>query len=196
MNKTTQTLLLFCFILCTFSLKAQNHQTAMNSEKFGFFIAPQFGLTSMDGSNTSIFNLRGGLTLESKFSVGAYFATSLNEIEPSSEAVPNLYMDYWSVGGFAEYTLFTDRIVHLSIPLYIGYGEVEMDNDIGNVQLGESNFLQLEPSLLMEVHINPFVRLNLGASYRFIGSMEYRNFDQSDLSGITGYFGLKLGIFK
>jgi hypothetical protein len=150
----------------------------------------------MDGSTVSLFNLRGGLNIRDKISFGAYFSTSLNEINPESETVQGIYMDYWSVGGFAEYTLLSKNVFHVTFPLYIGYGEVQMDNEVGDAGLGEENFFQIKPSALLEVNLHKYVRLNLGAGYRLVGQMEYRNFNQSDISGLTGYLGLKFGLFK
>jgi hypothetical protein len=168
----------------------------ISAENLGFFVAPSYGITGMDGSTTSLLNLRGGLNVKDKFSVGAYFSTSLNEINPSSETVPGIYMDYWTVGGFVEYTLLAKKLVHVTFPLYVGYGEVQMDNERGDARLGEANFFQIEPSALMEVNLHKNIRLNLGAGYRFVGSMNYRNFDQRDISGVTGYLGLKFGLFR
>jgi hypothetical protein len=168
----------------------------LNTNDLGLFIAPAYGITQMDGNSVSIFNLRGGVNFKDKVSIGGYFNTSINDINPESENLPNIYMDYWSVGGFAEYTLLAKKLVHLTFPLYLGYGEVQMDNEIGDVELGEANFFQIEPSALLEINLHKNVRFNLGAGYRIVGQMNYRNFDQSDLSGFTGYAGLKFGLFR
>jgi hypothetical protein len=170
--------------------------TTVSTDDLGFFVAPAFGLTQMDGSSASLFNLRGGLNVKDAISVGAYFSTSINQIVPESETVQDIYMDYWTVGGFAEYTVLSKKLVHLTFPLYVGYGEVQMDNENGDAALEESNFFQIEPSALLEVNLHKYIRLNIGAGYRIVGDMTYRNFDQSDLSGLTGYFGLKFGLFK
>jgi hypothetical protein len=169
---------------------------SISTENLGFFVAPAYGITSMDGSSTSLFNLRGGLNIKDKVSIGAYFSTSLNEINPESETVQGVYMDYWTVGGFAEYTLLSKKTFHLTFPLYFGYGEVEMDNENGDSGLGEANFFQIEPSALLEVNLHKYVRFNLGAGYRFVGQMDYRNLNQTDISGVTGYAGMKFGLFK
>jgi hypothetical protein len=168
----------------------------LNTDNVGLFVAPAFGLTQMDGSAASLFNLRGGLNFDDKLSLGAYFSTSMNQIRPESELVPNVYMDYWTVGAFAEYTLLSKRAFHLTFPLFLGYGEVEMDNNDGELQFGEANFFQIEPSALLEVNLHKYVRFNLGAGYRLVGDMNYRNFDQSDISGVTAYAGLKFGLFQ
>lgn len=56
----------------------------INTEQLGFFLAPTFGITQMDGSTAALFNLRGDLGLRDKWSFEAYFSTSLNDITPQS----------------------------------------------------------------------------------------------------------------
>lgn len=70
-----------------------------------------------------------------------------------------------------------------------------MDNNNGNAGLGEQSFFILEPSSLVEVNLHKHVRLNLGAGYRIIGEMNYRNMNQSDISGFSGIVGFKFGLF-
>jgi len=172
------------------------NQKSLSAENLGFFVVPSYGITSMDGSSASLFNLRGGLNIQDKISLGAYFSTSINEIRPQSETIPNVYMDYWSVGGLVEYTLLSKNLVHFTFPLIVGYGEVEMDNENGDPGLGEANFLKIEPSALLEINLLKYVRFNIGAGYRFVGELNYRNFNQSDISGLTGYVALKIGLFR
>jgi hypothetical protein len=206
MNKKTISVLAFiCFTLFQVTSFAQENNEAktlfgsgnpISTKDIGYFIAPSYGITQMDGSTTSLFNVRGGINLKDKFSFGAYYNTSLNEIRPQSETIQNIYMDYWSLGGFAEYTLFSKKVFHLTFPLFVGYGEVEMDNEQDDIELGEANFIQIEPSVLLEVNLQKYVRFNIGAGYRFVGQMNYRNFNQSDISGLTAYVGLKFGLFR
>lgn len=168
----------------------------LEMRNLGFLIAPSIGITQMDGSTAAIFNLRSGLNLRDKLSIGGYFSVSMNEIRPESETLTDVYLDYWTAGGFVEYTLLSKNIFHLTFPLYLGYGEVEMDNERGSAGLGEANFFQVEPSALLELNLHKYVRLNFGAGYRLVSEMNYRNFNQSDISGLTGYLGLKFGLFR
>ena len=198
-------LFVLCAVLVPVTVSAQESTEAntlfgngnrLNMKDVGLVIAPSYGITQMDGSGTSLFHVRGGASFRDQVTLGAYFNTSLNDINPQSETVPNVYMDYWSVGGFAEYTLLSKKIVHLTFPLYLGYGEVQMDNENGDAGLDEANFFQIEPTALLEVNVSKYLRFNLGTGYRIVGQMEYRNFDQSDISGLTGYIGLKFGLFR
>ncbi len=168
----------------------------VNTKNLGFFVAPSYGLTQMDGSNATLLNLRSGISFHDNLTVGGYFSTSHNESQPQSETTGNTYLEYWSVGGFAEYTIFSKKVIHLTFPLYVGYGEVQMFNKNGVAGLGKENLLQIEPSAFLEINLFKYTRLNLGAGYRFVGEMDYRNLNQSDLSGLTAYLGLKFGLFR
>lgn len=170
--------------------------SGIERKDLGFMVAPSLGLTRMDGAGVALFNVRAGMTVKDRFAMGAFFNTSLNEIKPKSETVPGLYMDHRAFGGFVEYTAFSKKVVHLTFPLYLGYGEVEMDGESGPVGLDEADFLMAEPSVLLEVNLLRHVRFNMGGGYRFVGNTTYRNMDQSDLRGFTAWFGIKVGTFK
>lgn len=194
---------LICIALWQSNLLAQNDTQSLfgdsglvNTSNLGFFVAPSYGFTQMDGGNATILNLRSGISYRDKFTFGAYFSVAHNESRPQSETVKNLYMDYWTVGGFAEYTILSRKVIHLTFPTYFGYGEVQMYNDSGFARLGKENFFQIEPSALLEVNLFKNTRLNLGAGYRIVGRMDYRNLNQSDISGLTAYMGLKFGLFN
>ena len=195
--------LLFCLAVCQGSLLAQNETKTLfgdsglvNTNNLGFFVTPSYGFTQMDGSNATLLNLRSGISIKDKFTFGGYFNISHNESRPQSEIIPNAYLEYWTVGGFAEYTLLSKKVIHLTFPLYVGYGEVQMYNENGIAGLGKENLLQIEPSAFLEINLFKNTRLNVGAGYRFVGEMDYRNLNQSDISGLTAYFGLKLGLFR
>lgn len=161
----------------------------------GFMVAPAYGFTKFDDAGVSLMELRGGLVINDRFTVGGFFTLSVNDFVPVSETIPNIYMDYLAGGGLLEYTLLSRRLFHLTFPLLIGAGEVEMDGDSGSPGLGESTFFLIEPAALLEMNVHKNVRLNIGAAYRFISEMSYRNLDQRDLAGFTGKVGIKFGLF-
>lgn len=206
MNKTIIAKFAFvCFLFTQINVSAQNNEEAktlfgngnpIKTKDLGVFLAPSLSFTQMDGSAATLFNLRGGIGIKDKVSIGAYFNTSLNQIKPQNEVITDIYMDYWTVGGFAEYTLLSKKIFHLTFPLYIGYGEVQMDSELRDVELGEANFFKIEPSALLEVNLHKYVRFNVGAGYRIVDQVNFRGINQSDLSGLTGYVGLRFGLFR
>lgn len=199
----TKITVLLCFILSGLFVQAQDEGRTLfgsvsgqESARIGFSLAPGYAFTQMDQAAASLFTLRGGLTLNDRTTLGGFFNHSMGNIFPQSETVSGVYMDYWSAGGMIEYTLFSQKMVHLTFPLQFGLGEVEMDNEIGWAGLGEAYFMVLEPAALLEVNLSRFVRFNLGAGYRLVGPMNYRNFDQSALTGFNAHLGLRLGWFR
>jgi hypothetical protein len=193
-------IILFCLLLHV-GLIGQNRQPVQTLSdgqlnNIGWVLSPSLGISTMDGSTAALFNLRAGATFGDRFSLGVYYADALNDIRNQSETLPGLYLDYYSFGGFMEYTLMPSKLLHLSFPLYFGYGEVEMDTDFGSAGLGEANFFQLEPAAMLELNLHRLVRLQMGAGYRLISEMNYRNMSSSDLSGLTAYVGLRLGLFR
>lgn len=168
----------------------------VNTKKLGFNLAPALGYTRFDGSDAALFHLRGGINFSDRLTLGGYYSVSLNNVVPQSETIPNIYLDYWSFGFLAEPTLFAKKLVHVTLPVTLGYGEVQMDNEIGEAGLGEANFFQGEVALMLEANLIKQLRFNIGAGYRQLGSMTYRNMNQADISGPVFYIGLRAGLFR
>lgn len=218
-NKRSQFVPLLVFAITLTTMYSTNDVHATSKDAFtstqtpGFSVAPGTGITQMDGSAASLASLWGGIQLNHQVALGVAIRTAVNQIKPKSETIPDIYMDYWSVGGFAEYSMPLNELVTVRFPLYIGYGEVQMDSDdddywetgfddtgfddagLGDASFGESNIVQIEPSVLLGFTVNEFVRMEFGAGYRFVGSMEYRNMNQSDIRGLIGSAGLRIGRF-
>lgn len=180
-------------------LRGQENESAATLFKKGgpdstssieFFMTPMLGITEFDGSTAFLIQARAGLTVNDTFSFGGYFSTSMNEIYPESETLSDIYMDYWSAGGFISYAPLSKKLINWSFPLYFGYGEIEMDNEQSSAGLGEANFFQIEPSALLHLNVTQKVRFTSGAGYRWVSDTTYRNLNQSNLSGLTGYLGL------
>jgi hypothetical protein len=124
--------LIACFCSFTVSLAQNDAETktllgsgeGVNFKQIGFAIAPGYAFTQMDQAGASLFTLRGGVVFGDKLTVGGFYHVSLNQIMPQSETMSGVYMDYWAVGGMLEYTLLSHKLVHLTIPVNVGLGEV------------------------------------------------------------------------
>ncbi len=195
--------LIVAFLFFSTSINAQDNndtQTLMGDklpslDNFGFYIAPAYQFTQLDAAAASLFHIRGGISFKKQFNLGGFYNVSLNQINPSSEVLTNVYMDYWNAGGYVEYTVLAKKLVHVTLPIYIGYGEVQMDNEMGELDLGEANFATFEPNLLLEINLHKYAKFNIGGGYRWVSEMNYRNFNQNDISGVTASVGFTFGIF-
>lgn len=189
----------FCAMLFPTGLLAQDSlQTFFKkpnwrgNTKLGVFVAPSVGLGYLDGDPSTLFYLRGGVSVGEKLSLGGYYSRSLNRASPASETMDGIYLDFWHTGGVAELTVWQRRLVHLTFPVMFGYGELEMDSEGEDVNLGEANFFHVEPSAILEVNLWPRVRLNAGMGYRWVSPVQYRQLNEHNLMGFTGSIGLKV----
>jgi hypothetical protein len=191
--------LLLAGLLTGLSAQDDNPATLWSSGglgKPGFVISPLIGHARIDGADAVMGQLRAGLVWRDQLTAGAFYQQSLNDWVPAGETLPDHYLDYRSGGAWLEWTLQSGRMLHLSLPLLIGFGEVELDREEGEAGLGESNFWLVEPSALLELNLHPNVRLQAGMGYRWISAMNYRHLDQTDLRGLQLQVGLRAGVFR
>lgn len=193
-----------CTSIASYAQDETESKTLFNDpislSELGFYVNPTYQIGNLDEATAHILGVRGGVMLSSSVTVGGAYHWTLNNISPQSEVVDNLYMDMRLGGAFVEYTLWSDQVFHLTFPLMIGIGEVEMDwetdIDTDTNPYGEENFFFIEPSAQLEVNLMKNIRFHTGIAYRIVGNMDYRALDQSDISGLTGVAGLKIGLFR
>lgn len=179
---------------------AQNDSQTLfaNTPEIGFYISPGLQAGSVAGEAAGFAAFRGGVTFAQQFTVGGMYSFTFNEFIPSVETDRDMQLR----GLLLEYTLSPSKMFHLTFPLAIGAGEIQMDWKEGspnynNDMLSEDNFFFAEPGAMLEVNVAKYVRLNAGLTYRLVpGGVDYRTYDAADISGLTGSFGLKFGIFE
>ena len=109
-------------------------------------------------------------------------------------------------GGYAGLLLggivFTRELVHLSIPVVFGAGEIQIsDEDFfqnssdTDYTVENSTFFTIEPGAQLEFNITPTFRIAAGVSYRWIQGLELNNLEDSDLVSWTGTLSLRFGRF-
>lgn len=160
----------------------------------------QYG--SLDGDGALLGTGRIGILLNPNLAVGGFYAASLGEINPDTETDTDIYYDIQMGGLILEYTLNPDKVLHVSFPLQLGWGELQADWREGSPNYGDDDFFGeerlfvIEPGALLEVNLLPWARLQAGASYRLVASdLEYRGLRGTDLQGISGNIGLRFGMF-
>jgi len=183
---------------------AQTQKTLFSDvEQVGFYLSPNVQLGSVAGETAVLASFKGAITFREQFAIGGMYSLLLNEFRPVTELEPDTYLDLRMGGLFLEYTLQPSKLLHLTFPVSVGAGEIQLDwiedSPLYNTQddfFGEDNFLFVEPGALLELNVLPYVKLNLGLTYRIVpGGVDYRGLEAGDISGWTGLLGLKFGLF-
>ena len=96
--------------------------------------------------------------------------------------------------------------VHLSFPLIIGAGGAgyfdqgvqyyNIDTRSWDAVSNEGDaFYVIEPGIDVEVNLIRFMRLAVGAKYRYIGGLDLSGLGENDLNGLSAGVSLKMGWF-
>lgn len=181
----------------------QNVTLIKSIENVGFFVKPYVQATQLAGEPAGMVNINAAVTFNNKFSIGAVYGQTFNEVLPVSTPNENAYLDLRMGGATVEYTFASNRLIHFSIPVAVGAGEVEygwrdeFGYDFNDDQpYGEDYFFYVEPGAILEINVLPFMKFSTGATYRFVpGGVDYQQLDAADVSGLTFSAGLKFGIF-
>jgi hypothetical protein len=187
-------------------VNAQEKATLFNSnpslENLGFSVSALSQFTQVNNQTGIMGGFKAGLIINDRFSIGGYYLANLNEIN-ASQNFPDTYLDLKMGGGYLEYSLWSNKLVHLTFPLFIGGGELSLDNkgedfifpDGGEDPFGDDYFFVVEPGVQAEVNVHKNVRFHLGAGYRIVNGVDYLNFDNAAVSGLSFTAGLEIGLF-
>lgn len=134
-----------------------------------------------------------GLTTESKFDGFNPETSAPRELNP--------YGGY--AGMLMGFKVASREIIHLSVPMIIGAGQLDVSDDNyfdlangdNDFVLESSSFFVFEPSALIELNISHHFRLGFGAGYRLVKGSSLENLDDDDLSGFSGVVSIQLGKF-
>lgn len=113
----------------------------------------------------------------------------------------NLYGGY--AGMLMGFKIASREIIHLSVPMVIGAGQLDVSDDNyfdlpggdNNFDLESTSFFVFEPSALIELNISHHFRLGFGVGYRLVRGSTLENLNDDDLSGYTGVVSVQLGQF-
>ncbi|MEP2024414.1 MAG: hypothetical protein ABJH98_18150 [Reichenbachiella sp.] len=138
--------------------------------------------------------------------VGGYGLATESQFEgfdPENEEIRelNLYGGY--AGMLIGFKVFSKEIIHLSVPMIVGAGQLDVsdhnyfelpsgDNDF---TLESTSFFVFEPSALLELNISHHFRLGFGVGYRLIRGSTLENLNDEDLSGYSGVVSIQVGKF-
>lgn len=125
------------------------------------------------------------------------FDGSLNDGTPRKLTIHGGYAGLL-VGG----TILSREIVHLSLPLVLGAGAIQLSDDDffqngsnSDFTIENSAFFVAEQAVQLEFNITRSLRLAAGASYRMVRGLELRNLSDKNLSDWTAQISLRFGRF-
>lgn len=188
-------------------------KTLLGSEfETGGYGGPITMVGQMNGKTTWFMGGQGGLLLNHHLLLGGKGYASMKPVPATG--LDNIVTGFAAGGAFAEYIILPTEIINFSIESMIGYGIAY--NDVGDyyqthdpIDYTGDGCLVIEPGVGVNLNLSKMVRLSLGINYRFVNGLSYdpgapyqsaseSNYDlitDESLTGISGRFSLKIGLF-
>lgn len=152
--------------------------------------------TRLNNKDAVLVGGHGGVIFNSYFyfGLGAYGLVTNNQFAGSlPDESLDMFMGY--TGLMMGFNIIPKKVIHFSIPLFVGVGNLELENN--NVFVENSTFLLFEPGLNLEINVVQFMKIGFGAGYRMVQGTNLRNsISDDDLTYWTGNFSLVFGKFR
>lgn len=204
----------FCLILTGPSLSAQDYQiqTLFSGQRHhasGGYGAVGNKFTTINGRSANLVEVYGGWYVNHKFllGVGGSSLTSRLPVPAEYSVVPSQDMNYQycQFGLMLEYTLWSDRAIHVTFQTMAGpgftlqYKRFDWDedywDDFDDYPRDSNWFFVTEPGVQIEMNLLEWLRLAPGVSYRKVFNSTAAGLSDSDLSGTAYNITLKFGRF-
>ena len=162
----------------------------------GWYLAPSVGATTLDGNLSSLVGLNGAWLINRQFGIGgtaSIFGWDRTQIDYPR---PNTRVDGGYGGLLLQYIIASDKLVHGSIETTLGAGVLcGVDGTNRHDCDTPIKFFVFEPVANVELNITSFMRLGVGAGYRFAPLYDQETTYKPELSGFVTRTSLKFGQF-
>jgi hypothetical protein len=162
----------------------------------GWYLAPSFGGTSLDGHYSSLVGLHGGWLINRQFGIGltgSAFGWDRTRID---SPLPDTRVDGGYGGLLLQYIIASDKLVHGSVETTIGGGALCYDGGTYRHECDDRvTFFVLEPAANVELNVTSFMRIAVGAGYRFTAIDDNTFATKPELGGFVTRTSIKFGQF-
>ncbi len=174
----------------------------------GGFLLPELKITEINNQSETLFGLKGAWLVDHSFYLGIAGYGSGHKMKNTDK-----YMAYGGV--LMGYIFNPNRLVNISVDLLIGAGAFVEDNDDidkddddryfsrdrnrnrhhdnDERNREEDLFSVYEPSINVLLNVTEYMRLSLGASYRYLQKTNFDTLRDEDVSGGTVSLGIMFG---
>ena len=164
-----------------------------SAPEYGGYLAPTVQVGQINEKAGVFLGGRAGIVVSEVLTVGGGVTWLLEGPTANVPAGPPVQMVYG--GGLLGITLASDAIVHPSIEVLLGGGELRTESGHATARTSGDNFFVVDASGGFDINLSWGVRVHLGAGYRHISEVEVPGVTASELGGFFGTAQLKFGVF-
>lgn len=187
--------------------KGDDINTIFNKDNLKFtggYIAPEIKVGNVHEDVSMFIGGRMGFTFNRKFSVGlaAYgLSNNSNFMDNRFSTTDPLRIGMVYGGLNMEYTLFSNSVIHFTVPVVVGATGVYVYEDDGDFFGNEYDEVEnsagfiVEPGVNVELNVFKFMRLDLGVGYRYVAETDLMYLTDADLTDLSFNATFKFGFF-
>jgi hypothetical protein len=163
----------------------------------GWYVAPSFGATSLDGRYSSLVGLRGGWLINRQFGIGlAGNAFGWNATAHIDSPRANQRVDGGYGGLLLQYVFASDKLLHGTVDATIGGGALCFDSVSDRRSCNDAiGFYVVEPTASVELNVTSFMRIAVGGGYRFAAIDDRTTAYRPSVSGFVARTSVEFGRF-
>jgi hypothetical protein len=193
-----KTFFFFVLLLSVVSLSIAQDETLVGkgTENDGYG-APVWKIGMVNGKAGLIMGGRGAWIINHKFAIGGggYNLTTEIETKASSDGAKAQFLKLEYGGLELEYIHNSSKLVHWTILALFGGGTIRsVERNPENV-CEENHFTMIEPGANLDLNVNSWLRIGVGASYRIAIGVNSKFVTNADISGPSAVGILKFGSF-
>ncbi|MGE5621141.1 MAG: hypothetical protein ACM3U0_01075 [archaeon] len=195
-------MIVFLLSACTYAQRETVFEGDIDNGGFG---APVVKFTQVKGNFGVLAGGYGGWLINHQFLIGGGGFGLANEINGNGEVtnffgfryVPKLEFGYG--GLILEYYHDPMKMIHWSVSVLIGGGGISyregdfMEHSYNDIT--PDAFFVLEPAISAELNVAKFMKIGLGAGYRYVTGVNMYGIKNSDLSNFSANLAFKFGKF-
>ena len=197
MNAKLLVLIAICAVASP--LAAQEPETLVRGRvTSGGFGGPAVRVTQLIGQTGIMMGGRGGWIINHRFVVGGggYGVIGSGiDVPYTPTSGGRAYLTFGYGGLELQYFERPMKLVHLTFATLVGVGGAEYRQGSGGQLTGSSTLLVVEPAAGVALNVTTKLRVNVGASYRYVSGVGLPGLVDRDLRGASASLGLDFGRF-
>ncbi len=163
----------------------------------GGFGGPELRYSSIHDESALFVGGRGGWLINHRYVLGLAGYGLATDVDAPGALASNYDIRFGYGGPFFEVIFAPMKVAHFSFMTLFGAGGLNYREKTQHMTwAGETNAVFVaEPSLMIELNVTKFMRIDFGAGYRFVAGTTIEGLTNRDVRGFSGVFGLKFGKF-
>lgn len=161
------------------------------------YIGSLNNVTTLNGETAYMNGVNVAGIFNDQFIFGFYKLNLENSIFSNTDNYIGTKMNFDHKGLWIGYIFMPNRKVHFNANVQAGKGFLEIYDSILDSWLEDDFVFVVMPSIEAEFNITKFLRIGMGANYRFAMDVnEFNNYNNNDFSDFGGFVSFKFGWFK